>query len=197
MASSKDPRYSGASKGWYTNNYRFLPVADNNKNTSNKKSIIPDSIIKTTKYSGYIKDTIRNRTIGIASLPEAIDENVSASISTESPVGSPKPVVIYSSTGARTMSFSIKVYQDYLPSGFKSVVDYVKAIKLLVYPKINDVVTPPECEFFLPGVQIIGICTSVGVSWGSTFKDGSPDYASIQLSITETKLSVEGDVYVK
>lgn len=190
---------NAAKKGWTTTDFSYLPVSNKKMPKKNNRAIVPDTIIasKYRRYSGYIRDLLNDRTIGLASTPDSVDESISSSVSNENPVGAAQPVIIYTGTGARQMNIGFKVYQDYLPAEFKDVKSYCTAIKQLVYPKIDgDYIKPPECEFYMPGIHIIGICQSVSVSWGGTVRGGSPDNANISLSILETQKVVGGVVNV-
>jgi len=183
-------------KGWYTTDYNYLPVSDRKMPKRNKRSIVPNTITK-KQFTGYVRDLLNNVTIDLASTPDSVDESISAIMSNESPIGAPQPVIVYTGTGARQISIGFKVYQDYLPAAFSNVKSYCTALKQLVYPRIDgDYIKPPECEFYMPGIHIIGICQSVTISWGGTVRGGSPDNATVSLSILETQKVVGGVVNV-
>lgn len=191
--------WKGSTTGWELDNYSYLPYSERVNNNKLGRHIIHPNSIDSGKYTGYVRNTTSDKALDIylASSPDSVDESISASISQESPVGATQPVVIYSSTGARQISISFKVYADYLPDSYGNVKDYCTDFKQLVYPKISDkIIIPPECELYLPGINLIGICSTINISWGSTYRGGTPDNATISFTIIETKKVSNGKVNV-
>lgn len=155
----------------------------------------PIRVLKDQVYSqkdAWIKDMRTNTVLYLASIPVSTEESFSVSMYSESPIGSNIPVEGFSSMGARKISTSFDVDQSYLPYPYTTVEKYIDELVLMIYPKYksSEIVNPPECCFHLAGVQIIGICDSLSISWGSTARSKSLDSAKVSFSIVETKLSI-------
>lgn len=142
-------------------------------------------------------------TIGLASTPEQFTTQTEQNTSKESPVGSLQPVVAFSSTGARTMSFSFQVYGDYLPklpngTGIAkyNVVSYCKLLQQFALPTQNEnVVIPPIVEFHYGGIHILGVF-KCDTTFGSTTTNKVIDRATVSIQITETEKIINGEVFI-
>lgn len=145
------------------------------------------------KDRAWIKDMRNsNKILYLASIPQSTEESFQVSMYSESPVGSDIPVEGFSSMGARKVSASFDVDQSYLPSGYNTVDQYVTDLVKMIYPryKNSEIVDPPECCFHLVNLQIIGICDSLSVTWGSNARSNSIDSAKVSFTIVETRLSI-------
>lgn len=138
----------------------------------------------------WIKDLKNSNMILLASAPQ-IEESFSVAMYSESPVGSDGPVSGFSNMGARKLSVNFEVDQSYLPYNC-TVEQYVQKFRKLIYPTYTTggVVNPPVCSFHAININMIGICDSFSVSWGTTARRNSIDSAKISFSIVETQVSI-------
>jgi len=151
------------------------------------------------RFVSGITNEITGTRIPFPVMPEGISESVTANYSTQEIVGASAPRILYSSTTAPTITLSLKnLTEDYIPSGFSSLREYVRALQALAYPVYTaGVVSAPEITLQLGNYTIHGITNSVGVSWGTLVKMGEITSCSIDLSITRTRDAVYGATYIE
>lgn len=125
--------------------------------------------------------------------PESIDESYSANFNTASMQGRSTPIHGYGDGGPKTVSFTVKLHDDFIDSGGKDIVDIVNEIKSLSYPVYRNRVIPPRVLVKLGSmIEMTAVCTSVGVNWqlpyGQT-QSGRVSYlhADISLSFDEVR----------
>lgn len=212
IAPSKNQKYdkfgrpSGPIKGMVTQGLdkRFTPVAINVSKdwwmNNDKAGSLDETCPAYIKKIGGRFDGI---SIGLASTPESFVTQTEQNSSKESPVGSIQPVVAFSSTGARTLSFAFQVFGDYLPKlpkgtgiGNYNVVTYCKFLQQLAMPTQNEnIIIPPIVEFYYGGIHMIGLF-KCDTTFNSTTTDGIIDRATVSISIIETEKIVNGEVYI-
>lgn len=119
------------------------------------------------KYSAWIKNNLTGTTIPFISMPKQISESLQATFAQQSIVGASVPRIVYSSTGAKTISLSLQnVSEDYLPANFSNLLQYVRAFQALVYPTYNgNLVNSPNLTLVLGDRSMSCVCTSVNVTW--------------------------------
>jgi hypothetical protein len=122
----------------------------------------------------YIRNMITGETIEFVTLPEDINENVSASWATHEVMGRSAPYFNYSGNDARSVSYNVKLFKDALGDKF---VTTVRQLQSLVYPRYSGaLVIPPYCYVrFGKMVKMFAIVNSVSVNWDGTFIDGEPN----------------------
>lgn len=124
--------------------------------------------------------------------PESIDDSYSANFPTTSMQGRSSPIYGYGDGGPRTVSFSIVLYEEFI-DGDKDIIDVVNELKSLSYPEYRGRVIAPRAIVKLGGmVNIIGVCSSVGVNWQLPYGETSRGrvsylHADVSLSFDEVK----------
>ena len=151
------------------------------------------------KFPVQITYEITGTIIVIPVMPESISESVSANYSTQDIVGASAPRILYSSTSAPTISLTLKnLTEDYLPEGFSSLRELVRAFQALTYPTYySGTVTAPEVTVKLGNRSFKGVTNSVSVSWGNTVKDGEILNCTVDLQFTRTRNTVEGATIIE
>lgn len=151
------------------------------------------------RFVSGITNEITDTRIPFPVMPEGINESVTANYSTQDIVGASAPRILYSSTTAPAITLSLKnLTEDYVPSGFSSLREYVRALQALAYPVYTaGVVSAPEITLQLGNFIIHGVTNSVSVSWGNLVKKGEIISCSVDLSITRTRDAVYGATYIE
>ena len=134
---------------------------------------------------------VKGRVIPFVFSPESLTDTVQASFTQQAIPGSSGPQVTYSSTGARTVSFSLNLPLDYLPpnSLFEDFEDYLNAFRALVYPRYSAAggkVESPHCKLVMSNIDIDGVCQNCSIEYKTDryANDGSMS-ASVSLSFLE------------
>ena len=118
------------------------------------------------------------------------------------------PGMIYNSTSAKTINLSLQnLSQDYIASGFTSLVAYVRALQALAYPTYSSggLVKSPSLSLVLgDDLSVSCVCTNVSVSWGDNVirKEGTNSYshistANVDLTFIVTRGSVPGATFIE
>ena len=162
--------------------------------------------------SAYLLSTSSQLTgdnyLPLPTTPQNVSEGINANTYDQDIVGRSSPLISYGSTGARTISFSIEVADDYMPmkaNGTRyTIKSYVSALKSLVYPRYSSLqVIAPQCTLHIGNVTSSGIVTSVNVSWGGPLSsiDGSGvgtfTRATIQIQFKEIRAAVVGSIDIR
>lgn len=154
-------------------------------------------------YSAYIKNKrIPSENVGylipLLFSPNNISESITANYDQQTIPGRSSPVITYSSTGARQVSINISVTPDYLPSGYSSVEEYLRALKALEFPTYsNGSITAPNCYLKLPNLDLDGVCTSVNIEYKTDrITTNKSMAADVSLQFLEVETTVKGAVYV-
>lgn len=163
-------------------------------------------------FSSYITSISSNissgvpRALPIPTIPESVSESISANTYEQQIVSRSAPIVSYVSTGARTVSFTFTVSDQYMPTKSDgsqyNIKEYVDAFKSLEYPnyKSNEVVVP-QAILVLGSIKVSGIVTQVGITWRGPVSDaisgGTFTLAEINLSFKEVRNSVLGSIQIK
>lgn len=134
---------------------------------------------------------VKGRVIPFVFSPESLTDTVQASFTQQAIPGSSGPQITYSSTGARTVSFSLNLPLDYLPpnSLFEDFEDYLNAFRALVYPRYSAAggkVESPHCKLVMSNIDIDGVCQNCSIEYKTDryANDGSMS-ASVSLSFLE------------
>ena len=125
-----------------------------------------------SRWIGYIKNHLTGTTIPFVCMPKSLSESLSASFAQQSIVGASIPRIVYSSTSAKTISLTLEnLNASYLPEGFSSLIQYVRAFQALVYPTYSaNIVNSPDLTLVLGDRSMSCVCTSVNVAWRRTNK---------------------------
>jgi len=138
--------------------------------------------------------------IPIVLSPSNVSESISASYDSQTAPGRSAPTISYSNTGARTLSFGMRVSMDMLPKGYGKNIDlYINHLKSLLYPDYSvsgGVIRPPHCKVVIGSISIDGVCNSFSASYSNVFaKRGQFLVADVDLSFTEVLKTAPGNVY--
>lgn len=141
------------------------------------------------------------KTIPIVLSPTGISENLSASFDQQTSAGRSAPVISYSSTGARTINFNMRVSADMLPSGYgKNTKNYISALKALLFPDYSSsigIIKSPHCLVVIGKLKLDGVCTSFGATYQDIFgKNGQHTVVDVDLSFTEVLKNAPGNVNI-
>lgn len=114
-------------------------------------------------------------------IPEGpISETLGVTWGSQQIPGSSRVYYGYDNTGPRTVSFSIRLHDDYCKLGIKQTVQNIKA---LAYPEYDGYVYPPECYVRVGNfLRFRGLCDSVTLSWERPLRDNQYLVADISLS---------------
>lgn len=119
------------------------------------------------RYTCFIRNNITGTIIYFPVMPEGISENQSANFTQQDIIGASRPRIIYSSTGAKTMSLSLKhLTEDYVMEGFTDLLQYTRALQALVYPNYSaGIVKAPDLTLVLGDRSMSCVCTNVSINW--------------------------------
>lgn len=149
--------------------------------------------------SSYIINLNSGEAIPLVTAPNSLSEGISNSLNEQDILARSAPIITYTGTGSRQVSMTLKVHEDILPRGY-DINSYVNAMKALAYPMYNNnIVSPPNVKLFVgSSLNIIGMCSSVNVTWETTtFRDNKIIIASIEVSIKETRTSCPGTTTIR
>ena len=154
-------------------------------------------------FKGYLQCLTKNASlpespehniIYLASSPEELQNTLQNETAGANAIGASQGFNFFSSVGSRQVSFSFKVYADYLPAPYIDVLSYCKALLQMNYPTYSSgLVNAPLVRFEYGGVHIIGLPT-ITCTFGNTIRKGIVDNATVSVSITETEHIVSGKV---
>ena len=119
------------------------------------------------RYIAKIKNNLTGKIIPFTVMPKNVNESISANFSQQAIVGASTPRIVYSSTGAKTLTIDLEnLTEDYIPEGYSDLLQYVRAFQALVYPTYNgDIVNSPNLTLYLGDRQMSCVCTNVSVTW--------------------------------
>lgn len=131
-------------------------------------------------------------------MPKSIGETVTANFNIQDIIGASVPRIVYSSTSAKQISFSLdNLTEDYMPQGY-NLRSYIAALQSLVYPTYSgEMVNPPRVHLILGNKSYNAVCTNVSVSWGELVKNNDIIRASVDLSFTAIRYDVPGATYIQ
>ena len=147
------------------------------------------------QYVAYIKNNLTGTKIPFPVMPQGISESISANFTQQDIVGASVPRVVYNSTGAKTMSFSLQnLTEDYIAEGFPDLKQYVRALQALAYPTYGSggIVNSPNITIVLGDRSMRCVCTNVSVSWGILTREQQILSCNVDLSFLMTRLDIPG-----
>lgn len=132
----------------------------------------------------YITNLISGTTMEMDMKPNGFSEGNSSNYNAEEIRGRSTPIYGYSSSGPRSASFELHVYDDYCYYGLSSTVKFLKA---LAFPSYNGgVVTPPKAYIrYGSMISMRCIVETVEVAWSGPTRNGIHVEATISLSVKE------------
>lgn len=155
---------------------------------------------KVGRYMAYIKNNLTGQMIYFPVMPQGISETISANFTQQDIVGASAPRIVYSNTSAETINLSLQnLTEDYVAEGFKTLRNYVNALRALAYPVYNGagVVKSPNLKLCLgTDFSCSCVCTNVSVSWGDLVRDNKMITCSVDLSFIITRGNVPGATYI-
>lgn len=139
--------------------------------------------------------------IPIVLSPTGINESISVSYDQQTSPGRSAPVISYTNTGARTLSFTMRVSSDTLPSDYgKDVNSYVSNLKAMLYPDYSSktgIIRSPHCLVVIGNLKIDGVCTSFGAAYQEIYRsNGQFAYVDVDLSFMEVLKTAPGNVNI-
>jgi hypothetical protein len=152
------------------------------------------------RYDSYIVNNNTGTIIYFPVMPYGLSESISANFTQQDIVGASRPRIVYSSTSAKTMSFSLQnLTEDYVAVGFNSLYDYVRALQALAYPEYTEssIVKSPNLTLVIGNRSMSCVCTSVNVSWGNLVKEQSITSCNVDLSLLMTRNNVPGATWIE
>ena len=125
---------------------------------------------KPWKFDMHIVNLLTKTSTSFKLTPEEISDNINANFNDQDIPGRSAPIPGYSSTGPRSISFTIKLHDDYCEGG---LIKTIRQLKALAYPNYTEYVTPPSCYLRVGDlIQMTAICKEVGVSWQKPIRQG-------------------------
>lgn len=154
---------------------------------------------KNERFSCFIRNNITGTIIYFPVTPEGITENQSANFTQQDIIGASRPRIIYSSTGAKTISLSLRhLTEDYIMQGFTDLLHYVRCLQALVYPDYEaGIVKAPDLTLVLGDRSMSCVCTNVSVNCGDTVKEQRITYCDVELSLLMTRPGVNGATHIE
>ena len=159
----------------------------------NKKTILADSRIEeqlnTITFVVFKDDYNKLKEITIDVIPEELGYSYTSNWSENSPIGRISPIYQYVNGSEKAYDFSITVHEDMLNKNkYKSIVDFVDAIKSMSYPiyktsgGLINVMSFPRIFFTLGEIQ--GYCiVNTSINWRGPFRDGRYTVVQIDFNI--------------
>ena len=164
--------------------YRSNPINNAVRNVyANNQMVLPS-------YEMYVFNYLTNTKIPFSVMPTNISETYKANYSEQNPIGTSRPIVSYTSTSLRSISFTLQnVSNDYLPDGYSNLTDYVHALQALTFPEYQSSgwVKPPDCHLYLGSRSFRCVCNNVDVTWSDLVRDNQIMTCSISLTFTNTR----------
>lgn len=161
-------------------------------------------------FSAYIASTSSNIDDGVLPLPtipEVVAESIALNTQEQAIIARSAPIISYSNTGARTVSFTFAVADDYMPTrgvngAQYTIEEYISCIKSLVYPRYTtSEVISPQCVLRVGNIKMKGIVTSVSVNWKGPLSNivagGCFSRADVTLQFKEVSNTVKGAIDIK
>lgn len=190
---SKQPSSANTSKGNGTNGNNTLVtkvgssfVSESDEHNSDINYKKNSHYIKQDKEEVelYITNLVTNNTITFDVTPDSFSDSASANFDSEDIRGRSTPIWGYNSSGPRTASIELNLFDDYLYYGIENTVRFLRALE---YPSYTQsIVTPPSAhlrygDMFAAKV----IVTSVSISWSGPYREGHHINATADLDFTE------------
>lgn len=146
----------------------------------------------------------------LPTLPVSVSESIAANTNEQAIVARSAPIISYVNTGARVVSFTIPLADDYMPLNEKgeryTLHTYIDALKSLEYPAYNkNEVVAPQVVVQVANIKLKGICTSVSINWNGPLSDavykgsstGTYTRADVALQFKEVSNVVKGSIDIK
>lgn len=129
----------------------------------------------------FIANLLTGKIIDLPFVPDGpITEGLQISFDSQEIRGRSALIYGYSGTGPRTISFAVRLHDDYCYGGIKNK---VSAIKALGYPLYRTHVLAPSCYVKIGNfLKFRGILNSIDVSWDRPIRDGYYLIADVSLS---------------
>ncbi|AWD93029.1 hypothetical protein HSE3_gp077 [Bacillus phage vB_BceM-HSE3] len=116
-------------------------------------------------------------------MPDEISDNENAQFEDQAIAGRSAPIFNYSSSGPRSVSFSITLHDDYCKDGILATVNKFKA---LVYPSYRELIASPKCYIRIGDfIRCICVVESVDVTWKKPYRNGIYIVADVNISLKE------------
>lgn len=138
----------------------------------------------------YIINLLSDSVIRFRLIPDDFSESLSANYEQQEIRGRSAPFISYNATGARTVSLSVTLYDEFCDEGILPTVNKLKA---LVYPSYEgSIVLAPKC--FVRFGHMIGmraVVDSVGVNWEKPILfslDGKQVFNKAEVSLEFTEI---------
>lgn len=138
--------------------------------------------------SCYIVNLLTGTRIPFVSMPDTVQETLNTIMNQVPIQGRSDPLFYYSSSGPRSVTFTIPIYDDLTPYGIVPMIDSIRA---LVYPSYTGyVVNPPRVYLSLGRfVSLIGFTENVGVEWFPTpINDSTFQYANVSFTFSQATI---------
>ena len=146
----------------------------------------------------------------LPTLPSSVSESLSLNTNDQAIVARSAPIVSYINTNARTLSFTIGLSDEYMPTRADgsqyTLHEYINALKSLEYPNYHEAeAVVPQVIVKVANVSLAGICTSVNVNWNGPVSNalykgaskGTFTRADVSLQFKEVMNTVRGSISIK
>lgn len=161
------------------NNYSTSATPTLNSSGSNKKVYA----LNKEYIPCYIINLLTGGKIEFECEPEEISDANSAQFDPQDVRGRSSPYQGYSSSGPRTISFSVMLHDDLCKEGILNTVNHLRS---LTYPNYGGVLTPPKCLVRVGDmIHCNAIVNDVSVSWQKPYRNGTYVAAEVSLNLTE------------
>lgn len=136
----------------------------------------------------YIVNLLTNTTVVFNSTPDSIQESISMVMNQISIQGRSDPLFYYSSTGPRSVTFTLPVFDELTPSG---IVPFVNNVRAIMYPTYSGyVINSPKIYMKLGNfISILGFCENLAVDWQPTpINDSTFQYADVTFTFNQATI---------
>ena len=162
-------------------------------------------------YIASLSSGIGENILPLPTLPSGVNESVALNTFEQAIVARSAPIISYINTGARQVSFTIALADDYMPTRGEdgtqyTLHEYINTLKSMLYPNYESEseIVVPQCVLKIGNVKLKGILTSVQVNWNgpvsnalySSSSSGTFTRADVSLQFKEISSVVKGSVQI-
>ena len=131
----------------------------------------------------YIINTLTGGKIEFECEPEEISDTNSNQFDPQDIRVRSSPFQGYSSSGPRTISFSVMLHDDLCKEGILNTVNHLRS---LTYPSYGGVLIPPKCLVRIGDmIHCNAIVNDISVTWQKPYRSGTYVAAEVSINLTE------------
>lgn len=155
-------------------------------NAAQDTSHMSFSAYNNMNINSFIKNLVTGTQIGFMSVPSSVQETLNVVMNQITIQGRSDPVFFYSSSGPRSLTFTLSVFDDLTPNG---IVPTANSIRALAYPAYNGYAIEAPKVYIRLGkfLSMFGYTESIMINWQPTpIADQTYQYADITFTLNQT-----------